>query len=179
MTPGRVVHTARMEIRLATPDDALVVAGVHVRSWQVGYRGLLDDDLLDGLVPEERAARYTFGSPDPLAPSTRVAVEGGAIVGFATTAPARDPDRAGAGELCALYVDPDRWHGGVGRSLVASARHHLAAQGFDRAVLWVLTGNERAQRFYRTDGWRPDGAGRRGDVWGAAVDEVRFERTLP
>ena len=52
MTPGRVVHTARMEIRLATPDDALVVAGVHVWSWQVGYRGLLDDDLLDGLVPE-------------------------------------------------------------------------------------------------------------------------------
>ena len=33
----------------ATPEDALEVAGVHVRAWQSAYRGLLPDEHLDGL----------------------------------------------------------------------------------------------------------------------------------
>ena len=32
----------------------MAVARVHVRSWQVGYRGLLPDAYLDGLRAEER-----------------------------------------------------------------------------------------------------------------------------
>lgn len=43
-----------MLVRAARTDDALAVAGVHVRSWQVGYRGLLPDAYLDGLRAEER-----------------------------------------------------------------------------------------------------------------------------
>jgi hypothetical protein len=30
-----------MLLRAATPEDAREVANVHVRSWQVGYRGLI------------------------------------------------------------------------------------------------------------------------------------------
>ena len=47
------------------------------------------------------------------------------------------------------------------------------------AVLWVLVGNERAQRFYRADGWRPDGAQRRVEVWNVLVDEIRYRCRLP
>ena len=46
-----------LTVRRATPEDAAGVAGVHVRSWQVAYRGLLPDDYLDGLRPEDRMAR--------------------------------------------------------------------------------------------------------------------------
>ena len=42
----------------------MAVARVHVRSWQVGYRGLLPDAYLDGLRAEERAERYNFASGD-------------------------------------------------------------------------------------------------------------------
>ena len=38
-----------MTVREAQPRDAAEVAGVHVRSWQVAYRGLFPDDYLDGL----------------------------------------------------------------------------------------------------------------------------------
>ena len=34
----------KIDIRLATPEDATVVAQVHVRAWQVGYRNLLPDE---------------------------------------------------------------------------------------------------------------------------------------
>jgi hypothetical protein len=40
-------------VRVARPDDAAAVAGVHVRSWQQGYRGLLPDDFLDDQVRSE------------------------------------------------------------------------------------------------------------------------------
>jgi hypothetical protein len=50
-------------VRPARPDDALPVAGVHVRSWQAAYRGLLPDDYLDGLRAEERW--YSRASPPP------------------------------------------------------------------------------------------------------------------
>ena len=154
------------------------VAGVHVRAWQVGYRGLLPDAYLDALRPEDRAGRYAFGNSDPQRPRTVVAVEDGAIVGFATVWPSPDPDMLHAGELAALYVDPPMWRSGVGRVLIAEARDLLERDGYREAALWVLVGNDRAQRFYRADGWQPDGQRRLQEVWGVTVDEMRFRRSL-
>ncbi|HVA28155.1 MAG TPA: GNAT family N-acetyltransferase [Candidatus Baltobacteraceae bacterium] len=167
-----------LAIRSAVPADAADVARVHVRSWQVGYRGLVPDDYLDGLHWEDRAARYTFFGEHAGLPSTIVAVEGDAICGFATTGPCRVADAPGYGELLALYVDPDAWGRGVGRALIARARSDLVQRGFTGAVLWLLAGNVRAERFYRSDGWLPDDAHRNEEIWGVRVDEVRFRRAL-
>lgn len=166
-------------IRPAEPDDALVVARVHVRSWQVAYRGLLSGSYLDALKPEDRAKRYTFGSSDPRAPYTIVALMDGTICGFATTLPTRDADSAGQGELAGLYVDPDWWDYGVGRALITAARGRLVAQGFATAMLWVLDSNARAQLFYAKDGWKPDGLRRVEKIWDVKVQEVRYSRPLP
>jgi GNAT superfamily N-acetyltransferase len=157
----------------------MAVARVHVRSWQAGYRGLLPDAYLDGLRPEERAARYDFASENVLDPVTIVAVDDdGLICGFATTSPARDLDVPDDGELCALYVDPEWWGRGAGRALIDAARTQLVEMGFGSAVLWLLAGNARADRFYRMDGWMPDGLLRSDTMWGVAVDEVRYRRAL-
>lgn len=160
-------YGSAMELRLAIPADSLAVARVHVRAWQAGYRGLLPDGYLDGLRPEDRAARYTFGRSD--GPRTTVAVVGGAIAGFATIQ---------GSELCALHVDPDAWSSGVGRALIARARADLAATGVVEAHLWLLAGNARAQRFYERDGWASDGIRRSDVVWGLAVDEIEYRRRL-
>jgi GNAT superfamily N-acetyltransferase len=171
-------HNRHMPLRPAEPDDAMAVARVHVRSWQAAYRALMPDEYLDQLRPEDRAPRYTFGSLDPLRPWTIVAMEAGTIHGFATTAPARDPALSNHGELCALYVDPDRWGRGIGLALLSAARTHLAGLGFRKAILWVLAGNVRAERFYLNDGWAPDGVRRTEVVWGAKCDEIRYRRSL-
>ena len=78
----------------------------------------------------------------------------------------------------ALYVDPERWGCGVGKALMSVAREHLSQSGFRNALLWVLVGNVRAERFYRLDGWMPDGMRRTATVWGITVDEIRFRREL-
>jgi GNAT superfamily N-acetyltransferase len=167
-----------MFLRAAQPADAVAVAELHVRSWQGGYRGLLPDEYLDALRPEDRAKQYSFGDPDPLKPATIVAIEAGAICGFATVGPSRDRDAEGNGELWGLYVDPDRWGLGVGRVLIEAARGRLAHQGYENASLWVLSGNRRAERFYTIDGWEPDGTRREDQIGGLTVIENRYRRSL-
>jgi GNAT superfamily N-acetyltransferase len=167
-----------MEIRSARPEDALAVARVHVSSWQKGYRGLLPDAYLDSLQPEERAPRYDFANTDPHAFQTIVGVEDGEVIGFATTCPARDPELAGLGELAAFYVDPRAWGRGVGQALMAASRVRLSNLGFQRACLWLLDGNVRADRFYRRDGWAPDGHKRTDTVWAITVNEARYQTNL-
>jgi GNAT superfamily N-acetyltransferase len=167
-----------MLLRPAAPSDAMAVARVHVRSWQAAYRGLMPAAYLEALRPEDRAARYDFATTDPTKPRTLVAEVDGVIRGFATTMPARDADPPSHGELVALYVDPDDWSRGYGLALIQAARQHLFKSGFPAASLWLLEGNARADRFYRADGWQPDGARRSEEMWGITVHELRYRRDL-
>ena len=155
-----------VSLRPATPADAMAVARVHVRSWQVGYRDHLPPDFLAGLDPAAWAARYTFDVADPF---TVLAVAGDDIVGLVTTSIADEP-----AVLMALYVDPGHWREGVAQQLMADALTRLRISDRTTAELWVLDGNERADRFYRAHGWRPDGRRRRENVRGVDVDEVAY-----
>lgn len=167
-----------MNLRPAVPADVLAVARVHVRAWQAAYRGLMPEDYLAGLRPEERAQRYDFAATDPARPRTLVAIEADTVLGFATLSPARDADASGHGELCALYVEPDCWGRGIGQLLAEAARADLQRLGFRNAVLWVVAGNTRAERFYRSDGWTADGLRRPRQVANVALNTLRYSRTL-
>ena len=143
-------------IRDAQIGDELAVAGVHVRSWQVGYRGLIADEYLNALSPAELAGRYSFALTDERSPRTRLFVRDGHVLGFATFGP--NPEGTPAtGELMALYVEPSQWDHGVGRELMDDARQQMATRRYVSAGLWVLAGNHRASRFYQRDGWVFDG----------------------
>lgn len=101
-------------MREAQPQDAAEVAGVHVGSWQVAYRGVFPDDYLDGMRTEDRMSHYTFGDTRPGSPTTLVAIVDTTIRGFVTTGPASDEDVAHAGAVYALYLDPPAWGRGIG-----------------------------------------------------------------
>lgn len=167
-----------MIIRAAVTGDAAAVAAVHVRTWQVAYRGLMPANYLDGLD----ASRRTAGWERTLAATgdretTLVAELDGRVVGFANVGPSRDdgaPDTEG--ELRSIYVDPDRWDSGAGRALMIAGLDALHSAGFDDAILWVLADNERARRFYEAGGWTADGATQDEDSFGVRVTEVRYRR---
>jgi GNAT superfamily N-acetyltransferase len=167
-----------VEIRAALPEDALAVARVHVRSWQVAYRGLIAQAYLDSLKPEVWAAKYAFQRTAPELPSTLLAVDADTIFGLAMSGPYRGDDLPNTGELRAIYVDPQHWNTGAGRLLMAAAREQLRGNGFTEAALWVLDRNVRARRFYECDGWALDGARRIKTIAGAPLAEVRYRRTL-
>jgi GNAT superfamily N-acetyltransferase len=97
------------------------------------------------------------------------------LTGFAALAvPARDVDETGVGEVTALYVDPDRWRGGVGRALIDAAAAELREEGCDVAVVWCLEGNSRGLAFYAALGFADDGGRRAFD----GFPEVRLRARL-
>jgi GNAT superfamily N-acetyltransferase len=172
-----------IKLREARAGDEPAVADIHVRAWQEAYRGLIPDEFLDELDPDDRVAAYAFEADGVDAPTTLVAVQEGedcgeVILGFATFCRSRDVDTPDHGEVAALYVDPDRYEGGVGRMLMREARRRLWEEGFSDALLWVLDGNDRAARFYEREGWAPDGATRVEEPYGVVSNVSRFRRPL-
>jgi len=144
-------------IRLARPEDARGVAEVRVTAWQVAYRGLLPEDLLNDLSVEGNEAlwrdRLQDGSMHCL-----VDEEKGRVMGFVSCGAGRDEGAGGRGEgeVYALYVRPDQWRRGRGTALLNQAMRLLGEQGYDQVMLWVLCGNGPAQAFYRKMGFTTD-----------------------
>lgn len=168
-----------VEVRSAVPADALAVAKSHVRSWQVGYAGLIAQDYLDALQPEERAGRYRFERMDEFeGPYTLVAAEHGIVCGHVTVGRSREREHDDCGEIWSLYVDPVRWGIGIGSTLVAAACQHLRQAGYDMAYLWVLSTNARARRFYARAGWCVEGSERTDFVGGNYIREVKYEKDI-
>jgi GNAT superfamily N-acetyltransferase len=172
-----------VELREARRGDELLVAELHVRSWQEAYGGLMPAEFLAGLDPRERAGRYAFEGGEG-APTTVLAVVADGdgeeeLIGFASFGRSRDEDLPDHGEIGALYVDPDRHRGGVGRLLMAEARRRLDADGYLDAFLWVLDGNDRAREFYEREGWVADGARREENPYDIVSNVSRFRRALP
>jgi len=150
-----------------------------VRSWQEGYRGIVDDALLDDLAVEdrERAWRSRLDAPQAGA-RTLVAERDGAIAGFCRlAAPARDGDaEEGTAEVVALYVDPAAWRCGAGSALLDAALDALRADGWAGVTLWVLERNARGRAFYERMGFVPDSA--RQELPGLGVMEIRLSLAL-
>lgn len=132
----------------------------HVRSWQIGYRGLVSDEILDGLSVADRAATWqTVLQRSVEEAFTVVAERDGRVVGFCSMiAPSRDDD-AGAEtcEAAAIYVEPELWRMGVGGALLVAALRELDGS-WDEVTLWVFADNARALAFYRRFGFHADGA---------------------
>lgn len=147
-------------IRDAVADDAEAVAGVHVRSWQSAYEGLIDQEVLDGLSVSERAEgwRRIFADPLPTSLGTLVAERDGTVVGWASFGSGRDPDGLDDAELYGIYADPTAWSTGAGHALLDAAEQRMIDARHTRAYLWVLDGNDRADGFYARHGWELDGA---------------------
>jgi GNAT superfamily N-acetyltransferase len=170
-----------MRIVPLTEDHLDALAAVHTRSWQEGYRGQMPDELLDSLEPARRAdmwRRWLERDGDDL--QVLIALdEQDRVVGFTASGPPRDDDVAETcGELYAIYVEPDRWSGGIGSELMAAAMTGLRDAGFDRAVLWVLESNHRTRRFYEHHGWELDGRSKVEEYGDAELHEVRYATSL-
>lgn len=180
--PGREVAVLdrasgrRLEVRHGRPGDELAIGQIAVDAWRWAYVGIIDAGYLTQLDPAERASRWVdtlwFA---PGRSSVLIAELDGDIVGFAATGPSGE---SGVGELFALNLDPGATRVGIGSALLAAAEQELAAHGFDRAVLWVLPGNQRARSFYEARGWNSDHVERVELVLDIELDEVRYSRTL-
>ncbi|HWG02253.1 MAG TPA: GNAT family N-acetyltransferase [Trebonia sp.] len=189
------------EIRPATDADTGEIVRVRRASWVAAYSGIIPAPIIERATagggravspPPWRRMLVAVSAPPADAPPVSAPPLPGEprpVIGYAGFGPERailppspaplTPAGLGGevGELYALYVTPDWWSAGVGRSLMDAVLAALRADGYQRAVLWVLEANARARRFYGKAGFRPDGAANEMPGLGGVV-EVRYARDL-
>jgi GNAT superfamily N-acetyltransferase len=156
-------------IRQGTAADAEAVAEVHVRTWQAAYAHVLPRERLLSLSAADRAESWRRSPP-------LVAEVDGKIVGFVSVGWSREA--GGDGDLYAIYVLPEHWETGVGRTLIEAGESKLRELGHGRASLWVLEDNPRARRFYEAAGWSTDGTTRPIEIFGTLVPEIEYRKQL-
>ena len=167
------------QVRPATVADADALGRVHVRTWQVAYRGQFPGEYLDALNAAARAAHWK----EVLARGEMavfVSEQDGSVVGFCGVRPSTDPDLsdAGVGEYTALYVDAAHWRGGHGTALVRAAREAAERAGWKQLALWVLVSNSVARAFYERHGYVADGSERTTDQRGFPMHQMRYRLDL-
>ncbi|MEP7101614.1 MAG: GNAT family N-acetyltransferase, partial [Burkholderiales bacterium] len=168
-----------MTIEPATEQDAQAVAKIHVDAWRAAFVGIVPDDYLAALSVEQRFEMWRQAITDQ-APELLVARLDGRVIGWVSFGPSRDKDAAAdASEIWAIYLDPSHVGNGVGRALWLHARKRLIERGFKSAMLWVLSGNARAIRFYERAGFTVDaGPPQRFTLGGRELEELRYMTPL-
>jgi ribosomal protein S18 acetylase RimI-like enzyme len=166
-----------MRIRQMAPSDMPAVAQSHRRAWQVAYRGILSDALLDDLCQDEFERNWQAVLRQ-LNRTTLVVEREGRVIGYVAFGPSHNGGESGAaaGEIVGLYVHPDHWGQGAGGQLLTEALAQLAQRGVTRAIVWTMRDNALARRFYETHGFRLDGYGRESERHGERFTEVRLSR---
>jgi GNAT superfamily N-acetyltransferase len=179
-----VVHVteqpvADKSVRIAWAADAEAIGQVQARAWMRSYGELLPQAVLNQIDAPTFAAAWRNAVTRP--PSARhrvlVALSHGQVSGFAATAPSQDPDAAADdGEVVAFHVDPDARGEGHGSRLVAAAVDTLRADGFMRARVWTVVGDDDLRGFLESAGWAPDSAHRTLDLTGDGTATLRQVR---
>lgn len=163
--------------------DVEAVSGIRVRGWRAAYAGIVPQAYLDAMSVERDAAgrRELFARPGRTSRDLVAQdVDGGGPVGWLCYGPFRgEIEVAGrAGEVYALYVDPELTGRGVGRALLDAAHAAMRDEGYAASALWVLRDNHGARRFYARSGYTPDGATQDDPYDTATLTEVRYVRSL-
>lgn len=145
-------------VREPVPEDVEGFARLHVRVWRETYRGLMADEVVDGLSVEtfrpiwySIARAYSTGAVLDDGRAMRVALLGEEPVGFVMVGPARDEDAPAPRQVWSLNVAPEHQGSGVAQRLLDEAF------GDGPGYLWVARGNARAIRFYERNGFALDG----------------------
>jgi RimJ/RimL family protein N-acetyltransferase len=166
-----------VKVRRASGDDAAVIAGIHVRSWQAAYRDVLPDELLDGLSVSERETSWLAllsGSEDRQL--TLVAErDGGDLLGSCSVAiPAgtRKPRKARRRSARSTSIPATGARGWA--AMLAAALRRLGEKGWREVILWVLPENRAAVAFYDRFGFEvEEGVKKREERSGRPVIRLR------
>lgn len=139
------------QLRIPTAADTEAVVQLHINSWRETYGHLLPATFFDDQFLEQRRRMWTDNLQSISSGwEMRVAESEDGLAGFALVGPASGESPRGR-ELHMIYVLNAHQGSGLGQQLLE------ATLGSDAGVLWVEKTNDRAQGFYRRNGFELDG----------------------
>jgi ribosomal protein S18 acetylase RimI-like enzyme len=159
-------------IRQATLADAESIGNLHALSWLNTYRGILPDSYLDKDVINDRKSYWKEKLPTLTAKDfVLVAEVNKTIVGFGAVLDKRELGYEAF--IDNLHVSPERKGQGIGGMLLEKIFHTLISSGKKSVYLWVLKGNNAAEKFYLSKNARIADTGTC-VIGGATIGQTRF-----
>ena len=139
-------------IRLATAEDAPMIANIVNTAWKTAYAGIVPQSYLDALDDISREQRLVEGLERFSDLRYYLFEENGVPVGAASLHPTHDEDLADTSEFTFFYFLPSVWRRGYGRMLLDRLKQDSYTLGFRQICCWVLEENTRAIAFYESQG---------------------------
>lgn len=175
-----MIGTASITLIQAKPEDAPLVARLHISGWQDGYADLLPQSYLNSLDIKERTQRWRKSlSEGSVLWIAKYADEPAALIGFGAPLNPIPYGLSGCGEVTMIYTLGKFYRHGIGNILFNHARTSLKSQGFKGLYLWVLEGNIKGRSFYEKMGGSPVyNAFQITDIDGVSFKEMAYYWTL-
>lgn len=143
-----------INFRKMKSSDATGIAAIQVACWQKAYAGIIPEKYLAALDVSNKARSWENGlsvNPDVI---RIVALEKnvplGFIAGLENRSSAFYPDITS--EAWSIYVHPDYWHRGIGRSLLQAFIEEMKKLKHTSMIIWALEENLPARKFYESMG---------------------------
>ncbi|MDR0286454.1 MAG: GNAT family N-acetyltransferase [Clostridiales bacterium] len=164
-------------IRLAKLTDALDMAEVHMRSWEVAYKDIIPMEyiqeknatrpaLFKRIITDENTTQY-------------VIQKGCKTVGImcVVATPQDDDANKNVCELEGIYLHPDYYRQGIGAKAMEFAFNIARNWKKTEMTLWVFTENTNTIKFYEKCGFSADGNTKTYNC-GKVMECIRMRRSL-
>ena len=163
-------------IRLAIPSDASDMAEVLMRSWEAIYKNIMPADY----IREKNATRPALYARVITDENTGAYVIQlcGKTVGIMKIAPPISNDLSDSFyELHYIYLHPDNFRMGIGSYAVRFAFRIARILGKTNVIVWCLSENTNAVKFYEKCGFIADGK-KEINEYGRPMERMRMTKNL-
>jgi ribosomal protein S18 acetylase RimI-like enzyme len=140
----------RLVVRQAVLVDAEQIARVHVASWRAAYDEFMPPKQMAWISEGREIRRAGDLIRNPETPFL-VAEDDGTIVGFLVYGPPGDDcDPQSTRQIYTFFVDPLRYHQGIGTRLLTAMESEIRVPDI---TAWVMTQGVHGPRFYARSGF--------------------------
>src|SRR5262245_17462736 len=126
-----------MQMRLAMPADAAMIAPFHVAIWRETYRDLAPPGIFQAMDVATRLARWQGILADPTRVTLLAEIDG-ALAAFGLCGPPGDAIYGARGEIKNLFVGRAFARRGIGQRLMGEMAAILSARGHAGLGLGVV-----------------------------------------
>lgn len=162
-----------MHIEKITKATATQASHIYAMSWKAAYKGIIPQAYLD-VLPLDRWADKLGNAEHENFRADYILSDSGKFVASSSICKARDEAYGDWGEIMSIYVLPEEFRKGYGRTLFTYVFDQLKEQGYSNIYLWVLEENQRARRFYDKMGFQANGDRMIQNIGGKDCVEVRY-----
>lgn len=168
--------------------DAAAIADCHVRCWRESYKLLMPAAMLSELSVEKRTQHWSecisriAAEPHACAGEFVIVAKHSSdgIIGFASGGAMRGEasdygEASACGEVYAIYVLNKYHQKGIGHELWKNASYCLRAGNYTKGLVWVLSGNQKAQTFYERQHCLRTTKTKTASVGDVLLEEIAYE----